>query len=136
MKTLLNGLMIALVLMVAGCNRSLHEIHASEPRQAGTFNIPYPEMVACAKEQAQNEEWNSGTGMVESIESARFPMTRLNSSVYTPLHRTFLWDMTFQPTASGGTLVEYRDQWTTDRVHTHKQAWAVVERCAFPILAR
>jgi hypothetical protein len=45
------------------------------------------------------------------------------------------FETTFHLTASGGTLVEYRDPWTTDN-SALKQAWAVIERCAEAIAAK
>lgn len=127
MRTMIAVVMLGLGFTLSGCMQSLSGIHSSEPRQVSSFSAPYPKLVACAKEQAQNEEWNSGTAVVESIESVG-PKTRLNASVYSSLVRTVLWELTLKPNSSGGTLVEYRDQWSAD--HIYKQAWTIVKTCA------
>lgn len=128
MRTMIAGLMIGLALMVAGCMQSLSEIHSAAPREVGFYSAPYHELVVCAKERAQTEEWNPGPAVVESIESVGSAKTRLYASVYSSLVRTVLWEMTFTPEAAGSTVVEYRDQWTAD--HLHAQAWALIARCA------
>jgi hypothetical protein len=126
------GVVLLGLFLLAGCAQSLKKIHASEPRRIETFQVQYHAMTACAKEGFQTEEWVFDLPpIVQSIERANPHHMR----IYVIGGKWVFFETTFHLTASGGTLVEYRDPWTTDN-SAFKQAWTVIERCAETIAAK
>ena len=124
MINILRGTMIGLAMIVSGCATTLAEINSAEPLRTGTFKAPFKTLAACAKEQAQIEEWNPETAIIESINSTG--RIRLVSSIYAAFSRIVLFEVTLVP-VGGGTFVEYRDGWRARLMRD--QAWSIIEQC-------
>ena len=131
MKTILTFMMLGLVTMLSGCAHSLAEIHAVEPWKTGSFQVPFKDLASCAKEEAQIQEWHPETAVIESTDSPS--RVRIIASIHAAFSRIVLFEVMIQPTANGGTLVEYRDEWRAHRMR--EQAWTIINNCASQLSA-
>lgn len=112
-------------LLLSGCmGNSLGEVRATEPLQAGTFQKPYEQLAACAKERIETDSWRFGQPIVQSTQDTNRPLIR----VYAIYSRSTLFEVTFQPTHSAMTTVEYRRGY--DGHGTQDQTWAIIEYCS------
>jgi hypothetical protein len=122
------GSLIILLMLatLSGClGDSLGEVRATEPRQTGTFQKPYEPLAACAMERIETDFWRFGQPIVQSMREKYQAMIR----VYVIYSRSTLFELTFQPTASGqGTFVEYRRGY--DGHGSQDQAWGILKSCA------
>ena len=121
-------LAVAILLMLTGCmGNSLGEVRATEPLQTGTFQKPYEQLAACAKQRIETDSWRFGQPIVQSTQDANRPLIR----VYAIYSRSTLFEVTFQPIPSEMTLVEYRRGY--DGHGSQDQTWAIIEQCAQPV---
>ena len=112
-------------LLLSGCmGNSLGEVRATEPLQTGTFQKTYEQLAACAKERIETDSWRFGQPIVQSTQDTNRPLIR----VYAIYSRSTLFEVTFQPTHSAMTTVEYRRGY--DGHGTQDQTWAIIEYCS------
>lgn len=117
-------------LLVSGCmGDSLGDVRATDPLQTGTFQKPYEQLAACAKERIETDSWRFGQPIVQSTHDANRPLIR----VYAIYSRSTLFEVTFQPVPSAMTLVEYRRGY--DGHGSQDQTWTIIEQCAKPVPA-
>ena len=130
MKTILNGLLIALVVMLAGCaGSSLGDVRENNPLQSGTVHAETAPLAECVRQGIERDSWRFGQPVAHSTQHTDPPST----SVYAMYSRSTLFEIAFHPVAPSSTRVEYRRSY--DGHGTQEQAWTIINNCASQLSA-